>query len=358
VLSRGSNPALGHVGFLVGATADALFLLGGNQSDQVNVTRFARSRLLGLRLPKTGAEDVAEESSASEADATDARFAQCLAHVLRMEGGYVNDPHDPGGPTNKGVTLATFARHTGTALSDVTRADLITALKAISDADVSAIYRDRYWRVSRAAEMPTGLDLMHFDAAVNHGPTGAVRLLQRALDVEVDGEIGPITLAAARAQSVSAIIAAYAKARRKRYRALPHFWRFGRGWLRRVDATERAARRALQAPQSDQQKGTSDMSSPETAPTALPAPTPPAKWWGQSMTLWGAFITTLATVLPVVGPLFGLNITAGLVEQVGQHVLTILQAIGGISGLVLTVFGRMRATTQLVATPPSRAHRR
>ncbi|MEO1695549.1 MAG: TIGR02594 family protein, partial [Pseudomonadota bacterium] len=132
VLSRGSNPALGHVGFLVGATADALFLLGGNQSDQVNVTRFARSRLLGLRLPQTDAEGVADEIPAFEADATDARFAVCLAHVLRMEGGYVNDPHDPGGPTNKGVTLATFARHTGTALSDVTRAGLITALKAIS----------------------------------------------------------------------------------------------------------------------------------------------------------------------------------------------------------------------------------
>ena len=82
---------------------------------------------------------------------------------------------------------------------------------------------------------------MHFDAAVNHGVGGAIRLLQAALAVAADGEIGPETLRSARSQSLRSVIERYAVLRRARYRALPHFWRFGRGWLRRVDATEALA---------------------------------------------------------------------------------------------------------------------
>ncbi len=73
----------------------------------------------------------------------------------------------------------------------------------------------------------------------------------------------------------------------------------------------------------------------------------PSKWWVESITLWGAFITTLSTVLPIVGPLFGLHLTSVMIEQVGAHVVTILQALGGISGILLTVFGRFRATHAL-----------
>jgi uncharacterized protein (TIGR02594 family) len=51
VLSRGTNPAQGHVGFLVGLDAFALALLGGNQGDAVSVVRHARSRLVGMRWP-------------------------------------------------------------------------------------------------------------------------------------------------------------------------------------------------------------------------------------------------------------------------------------------------------------------
>ncbi|MEO0729975.1 MAG: TIGR02594 family protein, partial [Pseudomonadota bacterium] len=186
VLSRGKNPALGHVGFVVGATATELFLLGGNQSNRVSVGRFARSRLLGLRLPE-GARAPARDV------AGDDRFDDCLAHVLDMEGGYSNDPHDPGGPTNKGITLATYARFRRTPLTRSNRDALISDLQVISNDDVKDIYRRRYWNVSRAAEMGAGVDLIHFDATVNHGATGAAKLVQATVGVAVDGEIGPIT---------------------------------------------------------------------------------------------------------------------------------------------------------------------
>ena len=76
---------------------------------------------------------------------------------------------------------------------------------------------------------------------------------------------------------------------------------------------------------------------------------PPAapKWWASSMTVWGAAITALSTVLPVVGPLLGLNITADLVQQLGDQIVLLAQAAGGVAGTILTIYGRARATTPL-----------
>jgi hypothetical protein len=65
------------------------------------------------------------------------------------------------------------------------------------------------------------------------------------------------------------------------------------------------------------------------------------------MTIWGVIITSLSTVLPTIGPLLGLNITADLVHQIGDQLVQVVQALGGLIGTVLTVYGRMRATTLL-----------
>jgi hypothetical protein len=72
-----------------------------------------------------------------------------------------------------------------------------------------------------------------------------------------------------------------------------------------------------------------------------------SKWWGQSMTIWGVAITFLSTVLPTMGPLLGLNITADLVHQIGDQVVLVVQSIGGLAGTILTIYGRTRATTLL-----------
>lgn len=360
VLSRGSNPAAGHVGFYVGERGDQVFLLGGNQADTVSVAAFSRDRLLGFRQPTAAAPQLDDAADDRDTSATPL-FDRALAHVLAMEGGYTNDPYDPGGPTNRGVTLATWARHRGVRLSAETRAELIRTLKDISDDDLRIIYRDRYWRPSRAGDMPPGVDLMHFDASVNHGLAGAARLLQSVIGVTIDGEIGPITMAAVHRVSAKDLIASYADARRTRYRELPHFWRFGRGWLNRVSATARAAEasRAAFAGQnpSSAKAHTDDEDQQMTAPASEPGtqqPTsslPGEKWWAESMTLWGALITTLSTVLPVIGPLFGLNLSAEIIEQIGQHVIEIIQALGGVAGIVMTVIGRMRATARLTSRP-------
>jgi lysozyme family protein len=187
---------------------------------------------------------------------------------------------------------------------------------------------------------------MHFDAAVNHGVGGAAHLLQQALEVEADGDIGPQTFAAAAAQPISRTLERYAVQRRAHYRSLSHFWRFGRGWLARVDATVAAAQKlsfATPTPSPKLQQGVPTMSTNPTAPT-LPVP---AKWWGHSMTIWGTLITALTTVLPLLGPALGLDIKPELVRQLGDNLVVAAQAVTGLVGTIMALYGRVAATTQL-----------
>ncbi len=88
---------------------------------------------------------------------------------------------------------------------------------------------------------------------------------------------------------------------------------------------------------------------------SVPAPaTEPAtdsKWWGQSMTIWGALLTALSTVLPLLGPILGLDLTPELIQRLGQDIVLLAQALGGVIGTVLTILGRVRATTLLERRP-------
>jgi lysozyme family protein len=346
VLSRGADPSLGHVGFLIGLTSSDAILLGGNQADAVSVAAFPRSRLLDLRWPAN-----ADKAQAPiRGPAIESTFERALAHVLEMEGGYCEDPYDPGGPTCRGITLSEFARHKGVDLSSDNIAALKAELRAIPSATVHRIYRDSYWHAACCPELPPPLALFHFDAAVNQGVAGAARMLQQAVGAEVDGEIGPLTLAAVAARPVEETLAAYADIRRRRYRALPTFWRFGKGWLNRVGATlDLAEEIACAMPplipsQRTEPKGPPAMSTDTDLPDAQ---APQGKWWGHSMTIWGVLVTMLSTVLPALGPVIGLDITPELVRQLGDNVVHLGQALGGLIGTVLAIYGRVRATTPI-----------
>jgi lysozyme family protein len=147
-------------------------------------------------------------------------------------------------PTS-GITLAVYADWKGVAPD----AALKEELQGITTATAGAIYAARYWTPAGCDELPPALAFFHFDTAVNHGVTGAIRLLQQAVGTDIDGEMGPLTLGAVARLAVADALRAYAEARRARYRALPHFWRFGRGWLARVDTTlSRALAIAAEAP--------------------------------------------------------------------------------------------------------------
>ncbi|MFA5958140.1 TIGR02594 family protein [Hyphomicrobium sp.] len=344
ILSRGDDPTAGHVGFVLGEAADKLYLLGGNQGDAVAIAAFDKTRLLGLRWPN-------DETEAESTTADNGIFAKVLAHVLEMEGGYTNDPYDPGGPTNRGITLDVYAGFKGQTLDAGTRDRLIAELKSIPDATVAAIYRRRYFEPADCAAFTAPLTLMHFDAAVNHGVGAAIRMLQQAASVTVDGEIGPETLAAIGARNVLDLIDSYAEIRRARYRALPHFWRFGRGWLRRVDATFALGKAWASADgithgllePGQNAKGETTMSSQTTTTTT----DSDAKVWTQSKTLWGVLITAASTVLPLLGPAIGVTLPADIIQTFGDQAITAVQAIAGLFGTSLTIYGRFTASSVL-----------
>lgn len=357
VLSRGNDPSLGHVGFLIGETLSEVILLGGNQGNAVTIAAFPRARLLGLRWPTASAatpvapaplpQPVPLRSEARE----DALFERGLTHVLTMEGSYSEDPYDPGGPTNFGITLGEFVRDKGVALTSDNFAALKAELKAISRTSVRRIYRENYWQAADCQALPDALAVFHFDAAVNQGVFGAARMLQQAVGADIDGEIGPLTLSGVAAMSVPDALARYAEARRQHYRSLSTFWRFGRGWLSRVETTLQLANAVLRdtpAPAPLPQPPKEPRPMPDQPAVPTPAETPSeGKWWGNSLTIWGTILTGLTTVLPVIGPLFGLNLTADLIRQLGDNVVVFVQAAGGLIGTLMTIWGRVRATAPI-----------
>ena len=334
VLSRGADRRFGHVGFYAGASGSAVLLLGGNQSHSVRIATFPASRVLSYRWP-AGVVDTAAAGSQSQL------FDFALKHVLAMEGGWSNDPADPGGATNFGITITDYARHRGVRLDSSTAAGLEAELRNISPETVRGIYRDRYWLPARCDLLPGAPAVMHFDAAVNHGGGRAARMLQEAAGVVTDGAIGPITLAAVRGANQLALIARYADIRRAAYRRLSIFPRFGRGWLRRVDQTLAAAKSMAGV----------TVTWPEPSPSLQEiSMNNEPKWWGQSLTIWGTIITGLSTVVPIIGPFIGINLSGAFIAQFGDQVTHLLQAMGGVLGTLMAIYGRFRANAPLQQT--------
>ena len=161
-------------------------------------------------------------------------FEACLAHVLHSEGGWADNPSDPGGATMKGITIGTYRAWKG---RNVTKAEL----RAISDAEVGALYRKNYWDAVRGDDLPRGLDLVAFDAAVNSGVSRGAKWLQTALGVPADGKVGPKTIAAANAAHKDAVIDRACDLRLGFLRQLGTWKTFGKGWTRRVESVRDAA---------------------------------------------------------------------------------------------------------------------
>jgi lysozyme family protein len=157
----------------------------------------------------------------------DRNFARALALVLKSEGGWSDNPADPGGATMKGVTLANFRRYVK---ADATKADL----RRIGDGQVAIVFRRFYWDAVLGSELPDGVDHAVFDFAVNSGPGRAAKYLQAAVGVAQDGRIGPATLAAVKARPAGIIIDTLCDARLAFLKRLPTWATFGRGWSDRV----------------------------------------------------------------------------------------------------------------------------
>lgn len=166
---------------------------------------------------------------------SNSNFGMCLSMVLVHEGGYVNDPVDPGGATNKGVTQAVYdgwRRSHG---------QLVQSVRGISVDEIAGIYRMLYWDRIRGDDLPSGLDYAVFDFAVNSGVNRAAKYLQAIAGVAQDGLIGKGTLSAVAKLDTRKAINTLCDRRTSFLRNLKIFWKFGKGWTRRVEEVRAVA---------------------------------------------------------------------------------------------------------------------
>lgn len=78
-----------------------------------------------------------------------------------------------------------------------------------------------------------------------------------------------------------------------------------------------------------------------------PLSQPASKWWLNSLTIRGALLSAASAALPVVGAVVGIDLGGETIKQLGQHTGAIVQAVGGLAGMAMTITGRLRATSRL-----------
>jgi lysozyme family protein len=154
-------------------------------------------------------------------------FEKAVNAVLDHEGGYVNDPADPGGETNYGISKS--------AHPDID-------IKKLTKTRAKEIYHQDYWQACSCDDLPSGIDILVFDAAVNQGPRFARRTLQQVAGATADGVIGPKTLAAVEAANKNqALVVEFCARRAVRYGQNRNFDLYGLGWMRRLSAMHHLA---------------------------------------------------------------------------------------------------------------------
>jgi lysozyme family protein len=164
---------------------------------------------------------------------TSPSYIASLPFILRWEGGFVDDPDDRGGRTNRGVTQNVYyAWRTDQGLP---RQDV----QQINDQEVAAIYYERYWLPAKCDVLRSKLDLAAFDTAVNMGPNRAIKILQEAVGSAADGVFGPGTKAACDSCDLGEAMINYCDVREGLYRTFakrPGQDKFLKGWLNRLNA--------------------------------------------------------------------------------------------------------------------------
>lgn len=148
-------------------------------------------------------------------------YETAINRLLGNEGGYVNDPADPGGETNWGISKRSYP---GISIKDLTRDQAV------------ALYRRDFWDRAALESQPLGIGFQMLDFAVNSGAGSALRALQRAAGVADDGHIGPQTLAAIAATPPHDLVMKFLAERLIFMTGCVAWASAGKGWARRIAA--------------------------------------------------------------------------------------------------------------------------
>ncbi len=146
-------------------------------------------------------------------------FDQAFDRLISNEGGYVNNPADPGGETNWGISKRSYPH---------------VDIKNLTRELARQIYLADFWRRGQMDQYDQAIAFQVFDIAVNSGIETAVRLLQRAAGVADDGHIGPVTVAAIKTKSVTDMLMLITAERLDFWRRLSTWPQFGKGWAGRA----------------------------------------------------------------------------------------------------------------------------
>ena len=156
-------------------------------------------------------------------------FAVAVDRVLTAEGGYSNDPLDPGGETIFGVTRREFPNFNGGNFKTATREQ------------AAALYKTEFWDACHCDVMPPVLAFQALDFAVNSGVGTAIRKLQHAAGVADDGHWGPVTQAAVLRINPGVLTFNFLADRLDYMRVLNNWPHAGKGWAGRIAADMRSA---------------------------------------------------------------------------------------------------------------------
>lgn len=159
------------------------------------------------------------------------KFLKGYNLVIRAEGGYSDDPDDPGNWTGgkKGEGELVGTKY-GISAAQYPTVDI----KGLRLTDAQEIYWRDYWHANGCEEMPLRIAIAYFDACVNQGPELATIALQRALGVKADGKRGPITMSAARGADQYHVAWKVLSERAWQYTGTKNFKKYGRGWFNRL----------------------------------------------------------------------------------------------------------------------------
>ena len=145
-------------------------------------------------------------------------YDEAIDRILAHEGGYVNNPADPGGETQWGIAKRSYPT---------------VNIKTLTRDGAKAIYLRDFWTPVASKVSDSALCFQVLDAAVNHGIGNAIRFLQRAIGVADDGAFGPASVAALSARDPHDVHLLFMAERFEFWAKLKTFDTFGRGWVRR-----------------------------------------------------------------------------------------------------------------------------
>lgn len=187
--------------------------------------------------PKTAASP-SDDPIAPTAAYSDS-FLKCHILIEKWEGGFVNDPQDPGGATNLGITQAVLSQWRGHPVS-------VQDVKNLSREEARRIFYARYWKPLRGDQLPLPLALMTYNCGVNSGIGRGGKFLQRSMNLQgaglaEDGNVGQLSVQAAASVNVAQAVKNYGDIYEAFYRSLKTFGHFGTGWMNRLTEVLRLA---------------------------------------------------------------------------------------------------------------------